>query len=124
MQVIITARYPLPSCAAAVARSLTVLADDYDELCARLSQFNFWIRYRSNSAKFSQSGLIELGRFYERVQSFPANNQMSTRQQGMLGLYQSDPEASAAEQRIAASTYSMQKLMELAKAGSRKLPAE
>jgi hypothetical protein len=96
--------------AAAVARSLTVLADDYDELCARLSQFNFWIRYSSNSAKFSQSGLIELGRFYERVQLFPANNQMSTGQQGVLGLYQSDPEVRAAEQRIAASTYSMQSL--------------
>jgi hypothetical protein len=86
--------------AAAVARSLTVLADDYDELCARLSQFNFWIRYSSNSAKFSQSGLIELGKSYERVQSFPANNQMSTRQQGVLGLYQSDPEVRAAEREL------------------------
>jgi hypothetical protein len=103
---------------AEVAEALNVLADCYDDLCMKLSQFSFWVRspYFSPDA-FSTAGVMQLGRFQGRLEAFAAAHQLTPRQEALLALHQNDAAVTAAAAKIASSVYTMQKLIRQAESG-------
>jgi hypothetical protein len=94
-----------------VARSLEELADQYDWLCAQVSQFCLWCKATPGPSRFSESGLVQIGRFVERSQEFGKAFQETRRFEELMTPYQGDQRVISAEKRIISSYNTMQGFM-------------
>ena len=71
---------------------------------------------QTNSAvsRFSEAGLIQLGRFVERTQEFSNAFQDTQRLEALMAPYQSDLKVVAAERRVVAAYKTMQYIIQQA----------
>jgi hypothetical protein len=94
-----------------VARSLENLADQYDWLCAQFSQFCAWCKNSPGPSRFSESGLVQIGRFVERSKEFGKAFQETRKFEQLMTPYQSNQRVLSAEKRIMSSYNTMQGFM-------------
>jgi hypothetical protein len=86
-----------------VAHTLDALADQYDWLCAQVSQFCLWCKFAPGPSRFSESGLVQIGRFVERSQEFGKAFQETPQLEELMTPYKGDERIVSAEKRIIAS---------------------
>jgi hypothetical protein len=94
-----------------VAHSLESLADQYDWLCAQVSQFCAWCKNTPGPTRFSESGLVQIGRFVERSKEFGKAFQETRKFEQLMTPYQSNERILSAERRIMSSYRTMQGFM-------------
>jgi hypothetical protein len=94
-----------------VVRTLDALADQYDWLCSQVSQFCLWCKLTPGRSRFSESGLVQIGRFVERCQEFGKAFQETPQLEELMTPYQGDERIVSAEKRIIASYNLMQGFM-------------
>jgi hypothetical protein len=94
-----------------VARTLESLADQYDQLCAQFSKFCLWCKNTQRPSRFSESGLVQIGRFVERSNEFGEAFQETRNFEELMTPYQNDQRIISAEKRILSSFHTMQGFM-------------